>query len=579
MSLRIRILAAAFALFGLLAAGEARAFSTLDIPGELGEAGVKLVAVEFYATWCGPCQAAVPKWKALQEKYRSRGLRLVVVSVQSEGTCANPDWTPDAVVCDAEGNISQRWKASQLPQAFLWSWQGNLLVEHGGIEQVERAIEAYFRETPRILIDDPVDLRGEKLPGEEGIELKRLVRGELKRAAKFDLPLSEAERVELRDLRAKSNNAAYDEEQRCTVGDEVSANSLLKVVHSKTNNGDKLRLELFSIEKGCLTASVATPIADNDLEAATIGAIGKLLRNLRGEVKMPGDAEAALFAQTALPPSSEDEQQKAVSRGASKAKKDAYSAVLEEAQAEVAAQHERAKRREAAWDAILESLDKRILTSVKTQALLTHFIVEYPEKYNPHLLHAKAILSSIMAANDSGRTLDADDLAKMTISPERLKTKIEWFALRLDGGGYGGGGEAALFTLRWEHFYWEIMRGGGMGVGPGFGGRGMGFSSYGGTSFGIPFHLGAAGRHELRLGTGLFGGSIYQPDVDHNHWGDPYGAGSVGPFVLIELSHVYHVSEYLAWQWGLELMIPTLAVGETNKLPHPSFNGFVGFRI
>lgn len=566
MSMRVRILIAFFVVLGFCVGttDRALAFSTLDIPGELGETGVKLVAVDFYATWCGPCQAAVPKWKALQEKYRSKGLRLVVVSVQSEGTCANPDWTPDSVVCDAEGDISKRWKASQLPQAFLWSWQGNLLVEHGTVEQVEKAIETYFRETPRILIDEPVDLRGDKLQGEKGVELKRLVRGELKRAAKFDLPLSEAERVELRELKQKSNNAVYDEEQRCTLGAEVSANSLLKVIHSQTNSGDKLRLELFSIEKGCLTASGAAPISDNDLEAATITAVGKLLRNLRGEIKMPGDGEAALFAKASAPAASGDEFLSNSSKTSTK-QKDAYTSVLEEAQAEVTAQHERAKRREAAWEAIMESMDKKMLSSVKTQALLTHFITEYPEEYNPHLAHAKAILTEIMTANKSGQTLDSTDLAKMTLNPERLKTKIEWASFRFDGGGYGGGGEATFFTLRWEHFFWEIMRGGGMGVGPGFGGRGYGFASYGGMGLGVPFHLGAAGREEIRLGSGLFGGAICQNDC------------SVGPFVLLELSHVHHSSEYFAWQWGLELMIPTLPLG--SQMPHPSFNGFVGFRI
>lgn len=565
MTSRIRILIALFVLFGLVSQtrNSVFAFSSLDIPGELAEPGVKLVAVDFYATWCGPCQTAVPKWKALQEKYRAKGLRLVVVSVQSEGTCANPNWTPDSVVCDAEGDISKRWRAGQLPQAFLWSWQGNLLVEHGSVEQVEKAIEDYFRETPRILIDDPVDLRGDKLQGEMGVELKRLVRGELKRAAKFDLPLSEAERAELRELKQKSNNAVYDEEQRCTLGAEVSANSLLKVIYSQTNSGDKLRLELFSIEKGCLTASGAAPISGNDLETATIAAVGKLLRNLRGEIKMPGDNEAALFAKASAPVAAGNDQ--GAAQPNQKKEKDAYSAVLEEAQAEVAAQHERTRRLETAWDAIMESMNKKMLNSVKTQALLTHFITEYPEDYNPHLNHAKAILTEIMAANKSDKPLESEQLAKMTINPERLKTKIEWAAFRAIGGGYGGGGEGALFTLRWEHFFWEIMRGGGSGVGPGFGGRGSGFSSYGGMGLGVPFHLGAAGRNEIRLGSGVFGGAICQNDC------------SVGPFLLLELSHVYHTSEYFAWQWGLELMIPTLAV--RGQLPHPALNGFVGFRI
>jgi thiol-disulfide isomerase/thioredoxin len=35
--------------------------SSLDIEAELSRPGVKLVVVEFFATWCEPCMAAVPQ--------------------------------------------------------------------------------------------------------------------------------------------------------------------------------------------------------------------------------------------------------------------------------------------------------------------------------------------------------------------------------------------------------------------------------------------------------------------------------------------------------------------------------------
>ena len=73
----------------------------------LDRPGVKLLAVEFYATWCKPCMAAVPRWKALHEKHRDDGLRLVVVATQDpKAGCANPGWNPDDVVCDDDGAIA-----------------------------------------------------------------------------------------------------------------------------------------------------------------------------------------------------------------------------------------------------------------------------------------------------------------------------------------------------------------------------------------------------------------------------------------------------------------------------------------
>src|SRR5687768_8578815 len=92
-------------LLALLAAAPPAAAEQLDVEAWLKEPGVRLVAVEFYATWCKPCMEAVPKWKKLHERYRDDGLRFVVVATQDpEGGCEKPAaWSPDQIVCDDEG--------------------------------------------------------------------------------------------------------------------------------------------------------------------------------------------------------------------------------------------------------------------------------------------------------------------------------------------------------------------------------------------------------------------------------------------------------------------------------------------
>jgi thiol-disulfide isomerase/thioredoxin len=45
----------------------------------------KVVIVDFYATWCGPCMAAIPHNNELLKKYKSKGLVIVGVCTSNRG--------------------------------------------------------------------------------------------------------------------------------------------------------------------------------------------------------------------------------------------------------------------------------------------------------------------------------------------------------------------------------------------------------------------------------------------------------------------------------------------------------------
>ena len=59
-------------------------FSAQDLSGRtvtLAEyRGQKVVVLDFWATWCGPCRMAMPGLQAVQEKFKGRGLEILSIN-------------------------------------------------------------------------------------------------------------------------------------------------------------------------------------------------------------------------------------------------------------------------------------------------------------------------------------------------------------------------------------------------------------------------------------------------------------------------------------------------------------------
>lgn len=115
----------------------APAFTLKDLRGRtvrLGDSRGKVVLINFWATWCAPCQAEMPELVKWQKEYRARGLQIIGVTYPPErrgsvrrvarrlklnypvlfGTSATAeayevgDVLPVTVIVDREGKI--RWR-------------------------------------------------------------------------------------------------------------------------------------------------------------------------------------------------------------------------------------------------------------------------------------------------------------------------------------------------------------------------------------------------------------------------------------------------------------------------------------
>lgn len=234
--------------------GEAQA-AGLELKSELARPGTKLLVIDFYATWCKPCMAAVPQWKALHAKYRAQGLRFVVIGAEDRGHCAKPpDWTPDRVICDSAGEWQRQFNVLRLPTSFLYSWDGAVQLRGEDVETIEAGIRNFYTQHHLALEVDEINVIGDKFAVSTNPDwLKKYITAQLTAQSKFDVVVASEERLPRAPV-GKDCSAAFS----------LPPNSVLRIT---VQGDDRNRRELsLAIEKnGCVLAAAHEPYKGQDL--------------------------------------------------------------------------------------------------------------------------------------------------------------------------------------------------------------------------------------------------------------------------------------------------------------------------
>ncbi len=113
----------------------------------------KVVLVDFWATWCGPCRASLPHVKEVYEKYNGKGLEVLAVSLdRSEEPwkeyIANSGMGMEKYVniYDAPVKNADNYAIQYIPSKFIIDAEGNMVGRFDGEEELDAKLAEIFAE-------------------------------------------------------------------------------------------------------------------------------------------------------------------------------------------------------------------------------------------------------------------------------------------------------------------------------------------------------------------------------------------------------------------------------------------------
>src|SRR5262245_2533740 len=98
----------------------------------------KVVLLDFFATWCGPCKIEIPWFKEFERKNKDRGFAVLGVSMDDEGWEIVKPFLADMgvnyrVVIGNDTTASMYGGVEALPTTFLIDKEGRIAAVHVGL--------------------------------------------------------------------------------------------------------------------------------------------------------------------------------------------------------------------------------------------------------------------------------------------------------------------------------------------------------------------------------------------------------------------------------------------------------------
>ena len=136
------------------------AFSLRSISGpelvELESQPKKILYIDFWASWCGPCKLSFPSMIKLKELFKEDSFEIIAISVDTDSKAAKKFLDSYKInfqiALDSDGAVAEKYSLPGMPSSFLLDQDRKLIAMHKGFRKsdfakIKKEIQDALKET------------------------------------------------------------------------------------------------------------------------------------------------------------------------------------------------------------------------------------------------------------------------------------------------------------------------------------------------------------------------------------------------------------------------------------------------